>query len=256
MSYHLFLLKKILIFLFYPLVIGLFLQALGLVLLFCKKIRSGVVLTTAGFLVLMLFSYRPLMDPLVSSYESVFPVLSEVEKLKDVEWIVVLGGGVTPDERLTAANQLSWSSLSRLIEGIRILRLLPSARLLVSGGRVFSDISEAGLMKRAAMEIGADENRIVLEDKSRDTGDQAQKLKKVLGEKPFVLVTSAFHMKRAVYDFEKIGMHPVPAPADFQVKIKEYIDPGLFFPSPESLGRAQRNLKEILALILMRVTNR
>lgn len=249
-----FILKKIAIFLFYPLFAGLLLQAAGIFCLFRKKTKLGTGLVAAGFLLLILFSYGPVMDPLFSAYENSFPVLSEPEKLTDLQWIVVLGGGVTPDERLTPAGQLSLSSLARLTEGLRILRRLPSARLLVSGGRVFSSVSEASLMKKAALDLGAEEKRIWLEEASRDTEDQALNLKKTLGTKPFILITSAFHMKRSLYLFEKHGMRAIPAPADFQIKRKDDIDPFVFFPSPESLGRAQRFIKELLALFLMKLT--
>ena len=248
-----FILKKIIIFLFYPLVLGLFLQAAGVFCLFRKRIKTGTVLVVSGFMLLVLFSYDPVINPVFSSYESSFPVLSEPEKLKEIRWVVVLGGGVTPDTRLTPANQLSYSSLARLAEGLRILGKLPSARLLVSGGCVFSSVSEALVMKNTAVDMGVEESRIVLEDQSRDTFEQAERLKEILGTKPFILITSAFHMRRALSLFEKQGMQVIPAPADFQVKEKNGIDPFLFFPSPESLGRAQRFLKEILALFLMKL---
>lgn len=248
-----FILKKIMIFLFYPLVLGLLLQAAGIFYFFRKKFKTGTGLMVAGFILLLMFSYKPVMDPLFSTYESSYPVLFEPEKLKGIEWVVVLGGGVTPDERLTPAGQLSLSSLSRLTEGLRILRRLPSARLLVSGGRVFNRVSEAEIMKKAAMDMGAEEKQIVLEEESKDTKDQAEMLKKSLGTKPFILITSAFHMKRAMTLFEKQGMQAIAAPADFQIKRKDLIDPGTFFPSPESLSRAQRFLKEMLALFLMKV---
>lgn len=249
-----FILKKIMIFLFYPLVLGLLLQAAGVFCLFRKKFKTGTGLVAAGFFLLLLFSYDPVSSPVFSSYESFCPVLAEPEKLKEIQWVVVLGGGVSPDTRLTPANQLSYSSLSRLTEGLRILRRLPSARLLVSGGCVFSNISEASLMKKTAMDMGIEESRIVLEDQSRDTEDQSLLLKKFLDTKPFILITSAFHMRRALYLFKKQGMQPIPAPADFQVKAKNGIAPCDFFPSPESLGRVQRFLKEILALFLMKLT--
>lgn len=247
-----FILKKIMIFFFYPLVLGLFLQAAGIFCLFRKKIKTGTGLVAAGFILLVLCSYMPVIGPLFSAYESSYAVLSDPEKFKDVQWIVVLGGGVIPDERLTPANQLVFSSLSRLTEGLRILRKIPSARLLLSGGRVFSTVSEASIMKKAAMDSGVHENQIVLEEESRDTGDQAEMLKKSLGIKPFILITSAFHMKRAMYLFEKQGMHPIAAPADFQIRRKDFIDPVLFFPSPEALSWAQRLLKEILGLFLIK----
>ncbi len=248
-----FILKKIIIFLFYPLVLGLLLQAAGIFCLFRKRIKTGTGLVAAGFILLVLFSYDPLTKPVFSSYESSCPVLSQPEKLKDIRWVVVLGGGVSPDTRLTPANQLSYSSLSRLAEGLRILRRLPSARLLVSGGCVFSSVSEASLMKKTAMDMGIEESRIVLEDQSLDTEDQSLLLKKFLDTRPFILITSAFHMRRTLYLFEKQGMRAIPAPADFQVKTKNGMDPCVFFPSPESLSRSQRFLKEILALFLMKL---
>lgn len=92
--------------------------------------------------------------------------------------------------------------------------------VIMSGGSVFKERKpEAPIVKRFLIDLGVPENRIFLEDKSRDTIENAKYTKKVLekikSKKP-VLVTSAFHMRRSVMSFEKAGLQVVPFPANFK----------------------------------------
>ena len=126
-------------------------------------------------------------------------------------FVVVLGGGHISSNELPLLSQIGSSSLVRLIEGIRIQREIKGSKLLLSGGKVFDPVSNAQIMAGIAKAIGVNEKDIIIEADSRDTKDQARIIKSIIGDKMFVLVTSASHMPRSMALFKKMGMNPIPA---------------------------------------------
>lgn len=244
-----FLLRKTVAPFFFPLSLCLEFLFVGLFLLwFTRRQRAGKVLVCLGAGLLVLFSYPPLPDISLRSLEYRYPPLVDVVHCSDIRWVVVLGGGHRSDSALPVTSQLSESSLIRLVEGIRIQRLLPESRLLVSGGPVFDPVPEARVMAGAAEIMGIGGDKIVLEEFSRDTDDQARLIHEIVGDERFILVTSASHMPRSVALFQKSGMKPIPAPTDYWVKRSQEIGPGGFFPSIGSLRKMERVLYEYLGL--------
>ena len=135
-----------------------------------------------------------------------------------LKWVVVFGGGLTDDFRLSAQEKLSSHSLARLIEGIRLHRELPQSKLVLSGGAVFGSQSSARVMAEAAAALGVNPKVLVLETESRDTEEEASLIQRMVKKDRFILVTSAAHMPRSMTHFRKLGLEPIPAPADFQAK--------------------------------------
>jgi len=250
-----FLFKKIVAPLFSPLSLCLEFLFVGLFLLwFTRKQRIGKMLVCVGIVLLILFSYPPLPDLFLRSLEYRYPPLVDVTRCSDIQWVVVLGGGHRSDSELPVTSQLSASSLSRLAEGVRIHRFLPESKLLLSGGTVFDPIPEARVMAGVAEMMGIKGNKIVPEERSKDTGDQARFIYEIVGDERLILVTSASHMPRSMALFQKMGMKPMPAPTDYWVRKGQGIDPGVFFPSAASLRKAERALYEYLGLGWARLT--
>lgn len=75
----------------------------------------------------------------------------------------------------------------------------------MSGGGVFDPVSNAEIMARVAMEIGVPERDIILESKSKDTKDEARFIKPIVGNEPFVLVTTASHIPRSMALFKNLA---------------------------------------------------
>jgi uncharacterized SAM-binding protein YcdF (DUF218 family) len=134
-----------------------------------------------------------------------------------VETIVVLGGGVHQGER-TAYDRLKSGTTQRVFEAVRLWRQMPGARILLSGGSYEPGLAEAEVMAVLARDLGVPESALELETESWDTGEQAAMLAGRLGQEPFALVTSAFHMRRALALFKAQGLRPCPAPTDFGTK--------------------------------------
>lgn len=130
-------------------------------------------------------------------------------------YVVVLGGGNGHSAGMAATSQLSLSALGRIVEAVRLLRALPDAKLLVSGPSDGRHTAHAVVLARAAMSLGIAENRIVLIDQALDTEDEARLTRAQVGDAPVALVTSAWHMTRAMALFRSAGLSPLPCPADF-----------------------------------------
>ena len=117
-----------------------------------------------------------------------------------------------------------------------LLNLMSSGSLLVISGREGGDdsssdfMSETESMGRLAQQMGVAQDRLYLETSARTTRENAIKVRKVLqgkGITDFYLVTSAFHMPRAMRSFVDAGMKPTPCPVDYRVL--GYRDAGFAF---------------------------
>ncbi len=219
----LFWLKKILTLPFLPLSFTLICGALGLILcLFPRRARLGQCLLVLAILSLAAFSNKAVSLALLSPLENSFAPIPDFKtraelppELARCRAIVVLGGGHSDAPTLSRANQLVPASLSRLSEGIRLAQLLPDARLVTSGHNGFDKISHAQVVAEAAISLGFPASRIDSLHTPRDTEDEAYATKAKFGPGPIALVTSAWHLPRAVALFRGAGIEVVPVPADF-----------------------------------------
>lgn len=209
----------------------------------------GKIVVSLGVIVALGAAWAPLADRLLSPLETRHAPLVLSEVPPGVRQIVVLGGGHVSDARLPDTGRLSGSSLARLAEGIRLHRLLEDSRLVFTGAAVFDPEPHARVMARAAVDLGVDGDRIMVLERAKDTVEEVLALRETLGREPFVLVTSASHMPRAVLLFQTAGLHPMPAPADFLVKQGEGRHPGRYFPSAGALRRTERAVHEYLGLM-------
>jgi uncharacterized SAM-binding protein YcdF (DUF218 family) len=225
---------------------------LGTVLLFTRRWRrAGRRLVVAGVGGLILFSMGPFSSWLLLPLEGRYPPLHDSQALPEAEriqYVVVLGGGHIADPNLPATSQLNPTTLTRLVEGIRLYRQAAGRRLVVSGGRVFGPAANAELMAEIARGLGVPDEDLVVEAVARDTESEARELADMLGQEPFIMVTAASHMPRAVALFRKRGLHPIPAPAPFRYRRAQGWSPGALFPHHARLGNARRAVYEYLGL--------
>jgi uncharacterized SAM-binding protein YcdF (DUF218 family) len=208
------LLKKLISTCLLPFPIGLALVLGGLALLWLtQRQRLGRVAVAAGVVVLLLAGYGTvpglLIDPLERRYAALTP--AAVAALSPApEAIVVLGSGFHADPSLPPNDELDAIALARLVEGVRLARLLPRARLVLSGG-----LGQAEALAETAAFLGVARERLVLENGSVDTADEAVLLRPLVGAAPFLLVTSAAHMSRSMALCRKQALRPIGAPAGF-----------------------------------------
>ncbi|MEO7414227.1 MAG: ElyC/SanA/YdcF family protein [Opitutaceae bacterium] len=219
--------KKFISFWILPLPFTLTLLVAGLVLLlFTRRARLGRGLVVSASVLLLLFSNKVVSTWLVRPLEARYPSAPEFSagtplpaQLAVCRFIVVLGGGHSDAAGLSATQSLSPSALGRTVEGVRLMRALPQARLVVSGPGVHQNDSHALVLSRAAQSLGIDPARISLIDTARDTEDEAAAVRALSGDQPVALVTSAWHMPRAAALFRKAGVNVLPCSADFTARV-------------------------------------
>lgn len=237
-----FLVKKIVGRLFFPLSL-----VMGLLLLGVAMRKRGAKVVMAGVALLYLFSFSPFGHLVLRPLEGRHAPVSEVTLNRDVRHIVVLGGGSRGETTLTPEDRLSDASLKRLLEGVRLSRLLPRSQLILSGGDYRGIAPDATIMRQVAIDSGVAADRIVLEAASWDTADQAALLRDRLGKSPFYLVTSASHMTRAMGMFRRSGTQPIAAPTDYRAVWAPFQVMDLF-PQAGALAATESAFYEYLGL--------
>jgi len=250
----LFWLKKTLTIPFLPLYFTMLVGSVGLLLLWSGKfLRVGRALVTIALLSLLAASNKGFSAWLMRPLESRYAPLSDFDtatalpaELQRCQAIVVLGGGHADGTALSHVNQLSSAALSRLAEAIRLSRLLPQAQFIVSGNNDPRYPTHAKILEETSITLGVEPGRIVRMDEPRDTEDEANGIARRLGNAPFVLVTSAWHMPRAVALCEKAGLHPYPAPADFVLKVNPAEEFSWLSFDLEALERSTKAVHEYL----------
>ncbi len=258
-----FLLKKFLSPLLAPVSFCWEILLLGLILLgLTRKQKAGKFLITLGTALITLLGNVPISDRILRPLESRYPPLGVTagenpeRALPSVELIVVLGGGESSDPTLPVTSQPYPEAVVRLTEAIRLYRQLPGSKLVLSGGRWLDRTTEAEIMARFVRALGVSERDTILETKSRDTEEEAQILQPIVGQKPFILVTSAAHMPRSVALFKKLGMNPIPAPTNFLSRPSGTLGPDDFFPRADGFYRSESALHECLGLVWEKLRGR
>ena len=254
-----FLFKKIFSRFFFPLPSALFISFFGLSLLFfTKRERLGKILLSIGLVVIMLFGYSGISNIIIAPLEYQYkPYITRSDNdprlqtdSSPIRFIVILGGGHTSDPKLPVTSQIEQSTLVRLIEGIRIYRKNPGSKIILSGGMVFDPVSNAEIMASLARDLGVSEDDMIIESESKDTKDEAKIIQSMIGENPFVLVTSAVHMPRSVALFKKQQMNPIPAPVGHLAKKRQgKIHPGAFFPDAKNIKKIESAIHEYLGIV-------
>jgi len=251
-------LKKFVSFWLMPLPFCLTLLLVGVLVLLCtRRARLGRGLLLAGLGLLILFSNKFVSTALVRPLETRYPAIPELTvgaplppTLAACRHVVVLGGGNGHAPGRSALGQMSPSALSRITEAVRLLRVLPDARLVVSGPADYEDKpSHAESLARAAVSLGVERSRIVLIADVRDTEDESLAIKEIVGSAPFALITPAWHPPRTMALFRHIGRAPLPCPADFSARGGDTVQFSDYLWDVSSLERSTWAVRERIGYV-------
>ena len=204
-----FIFKKIVSAFLLPIPIGLFLLLISFLYLIFNSYKKAKIFLALTFLWFFLFSFQPFANALLSPLENTYKDLLKTPK---VEYILVLGSEHRSDDDLSITSQVKGIAINRLVEGIRHYKNLENVKLIVSGYGGFDKNSHAFMQERLAISLGVNPSDIIRLDSPKDTKEEAVETKKILADKPFILVTSAFHMKRSALLFQKEGLNIIPSP--------------------------------------------
>jgi uncharacterized SAM-binding protein YcdF (DUF218 family) len=244
----LFILKKIIGGWLLPLPFLLLMMGAALCLLwFTRWQRSAKALLSVSWLVLLLISLQPVADKMLKPIEDTYPTWRGDTK---VDYIVVLGGGYTWNPEWAPSSNLISNSLPRLAEGVRLWQANPGAKMIFTGAHAITNpVSTAEAGARVAESLGVPRSQIITLDEPKDTEEEAAAVAKAIGQQPFLLVTSASHLPRAMIFFQNAGLHPLPAPAN-QLAIESPLNPWeRIIPSPVWLMHSDRAGYETLGRI-------
>jgi uncharacterized SAM-binding protein YcdF (DUF218 family) len=211
MSFGLFV-KKFISFFFEPIGIVITLFIIGMYYIYTKKHYRAEQFLLTSVLLLALFSYPPFSNFLVTQLENQYPKYDYSQK---VEYIHVLGSGHTTDQSQPISSQISNNGVKRILEGVIIHSKTPQTKIIFTGYAGRTDTPNAIMNAKLSYALGMDHNSTLINPNPEDTRQEAEFTKTIVGDKPFVLVTSASHMPRAMMLFQSYGMHPIAAPTAF-----------------------------------------
>jgi uncharacterized SAM-binding protein YcdF (DUF218 family) len=274
-------LKKLLEGVLMPFPLSLLIIAVGTILLWLNRAgRSAKYTITVGIGMLMIVSNPWVAYHLVHNLEARYPPVpaelvtnpglmtqhtfaarnpNNVEQLQILSskapLVVVLGGGGNDDPELPESKRMSSISAVRLVTAVQIIRCMMSAasaahsveqpRMILSGAAG----TEAIPMEKLAESLGIPADDIVLETRSDDTRTQAEDIFAMVGNQPFILVTSAIHMPRAVALFRHLGMRPVPLPANYLATMTPVLPVMNVLPNVDALYQVTAALHERLGMV-------
>jgi uncharacterized SAM-binding protein YcdF (DUF218 family) len=216
-------------------------------------------LTWGGLAALLIGGLSPLGDVLVQPLEARFE-RPDLERAP-VAGIIVLGGGT--DGRAGEPRELAGlnEAAERYTEAVALARRLPAARLVFTGGSgalVTSEPPEAETALRLFEALGVARERITLESQSRDTHENARFTARLLAPRPgerWLLVTSAWHMPRAIGCFRKAGFAVEAWPVDYRAPRR--LNTTQWNSSiPEGLRRIDFAVREYVGLVMYYLAGR
>ncbi len=249
-----FIVSKVFLYLLLPPASLILLMLAGFILLRRHR-NTGRTLVAAGIVLLYGLSLNPVADRLIRPLEAHYRPLPEGPVKADA--IVVLGGGARDLSWVPTGPEPSEGSLERLVAAVQLARKhhLPLVITGGSGEPMPGAVREADAMADAAIRLGFPARDIVIEDRSRNTWENAEAVQKLLPGRTLVLVTSAFHMRRAARMFKKQGFSVLPSPAGYRSQTRQgsYTD---YLPQAAALATSSTAVAEYLSLSWYRMTGK
>ncbi|PJB63478.1 MAG: hypothetical protein CO095_16440 [Armatimonadetes bacterium CG_4_9_14_3_um_filter_58_7] len=245
-----YLLSKVLAFIVYPLSFATLIFAIACLLHNRRRRVSQILIGTAACW-LYLCSIEPFANILLSPLES--PFRGSRDNLPRPDAIMVLGGMSDAINSSSRWIELTESS-DRLIMALQLARRHPRAILILSGGSgdLFEQSKrESVFLRDLAMDLGIEDERILVDSRSRNTRENAIETAKLLAGRDLsdvVLITSAFHMRRALGCFRRLGLRPSACAVDFRGHHSNY-DPFSLIPDATSLQGSTSALREYVGLL-------
>lgn len=223
--------------------------------------RIGLSLGAFGVVLLLVGGFSPLANILLLPLETRFPAQKAKSLEYPVDGIIILGGfedfGAGTDQPGLPINEAG----ERLTEGVRLARLNGTAKIVFTGAVIWGLDASTSLADQVGdffEDMGISRDRIVLEDKARDTFENAVMTKSLVSPEPgerWLLVTSGFHMPRSVGVFRKAGFDVIPYPVDLRLRGAEDVWSG-FGRLSSGLLRLDVVVREYVGLLAYWLTGR
>lgn len=229
--------------------------ALGFASRLAGRRRIAAWLMSLSVVIFAAIMVLPVSSYLMVRLETRFPAPALPEH---VDGVISLGGALNSRTSDRWQRPQINDHAERLTEAVALSRRYPEATLLISGGHYDPDdrLPEAGIARDLLVELGHPLDRTLLEEKSRTTWENGVLGREVANPKPgqrWVLVTSAFHMPRAVGVFRKLGWQVIPYPVDY---VTDGTTSGSFVSVGYRLAQFDFVVREWMALVAYHLKGR
>jgi len=235
-------------FLIMPFNICLTFILLGLVF---KRKRWGKILLPAGIILLLFFSNGYIANLVMHNWE---PQPKELSSLPSYELGIVLTG-VTNINMLPKDRTYFTRGADRATHTVQLYKMGKIKKILITGGLGYDPVhplSEAESLRDFMIWAGVTETDIITETKAVNTRENALFSEEIISSKKIglkssdklILITSAFHMKRAKACFLKVGLNPDTFPVDFYGKVPRLNFKSIVQPDVGSLVAWHKLTKE------------
>ena len=163
-----------------------------------KKQRLATLLFAGLGALVWLCSILPVPSALIHGLE----VDYQIPKTVNGDVIILLGGGIYGNvSDMTGTGAPADLMITRIVTAVRLYNEL-DLPIIITGGKVYAHLpDEASIVKRFLIDLGVSDNHIIVEDRARDTFENARFTKRVCSQYNFsqpILLTSAYHLKRAL----------------------------------------------------------
>jgi len=254
-----FILSKVLGFFALPSNLLITIGLVGIALLLTRSRRLASWLVVTSLVLLVLFGLSPLGNALMLPLEERFPPWDASHGAPD--GVIVLGGVIAVDVSAARGAVALNESAERVTVAAELARRYPKLRIIFSGGTnalLFDKGAEAGFAVRQLEDLGVARERIVAEEQSRNTVENAVFSRLIANPQPgqrWLLLTSAFHMPRAIAVFRAAGFPVEAYPVDWRTTgPMDLVRP---YPSvSEGLRRTDVAVREWIGLLLYRLTGK
>ncbi len=254
-----FILSKILGFFALPSNVLIVIGLVGLALLCTRFTRFASWLVVTSVVLIAVAGLSPLGNTLILPLEQRFPAWDASRGAPD--GIVVLGGAITPDISAARGAVALNKAAERVTATVELARRYPNARIIFSGGNaalLADEPAEAAIAVREFEALGVAHDRITAEEQSRNTIENAVFSRLLADPKPgqrWLLVTSAFHMPRAIAAFRAAGFPVEAYPVDWRTRGPiDALRP--FTRLSDGLNQTDTAVREWVGLFVYRLTGK
>jgi uncharacterized SAM-binding protein YcdF (DUF218 family) len=255
----LFILSKTFGFFAFPSNLFIAIGLVGLVLLCTRFTRLASWLVVTSLVLIAVAGLSPLGNALILPLEQRFPPWDAARGQPD--GIVVLGGSIAEDVSSARGGVALNEGAERITVAAELARRYPNVRIVFSGGSnamLFAGDVEAVFAVRQLEALGVAHDRITAEEQSRDTIENAVFSRLIAQPKPgerWLLVTSAYHMPRAMAAFRAAGFAVEPCPVDWRTRGPiDLVRP--FASLSEGLRRTDTAVHEWVGLLVYRLAGK
>jgi len=214
-------LSKALWSIFQPVQVLVYLLLLVLILSFFNKNKFSKIVNSITIILFILIIFLPNGTYLLQKLENTYAIPKSFPD--KIDGILILGGGINTLLTYQHSQIILNEKIERITESVKLIKQFPDAKVVYSEGVLITskiDITNIDVVKMFYKQMGVDNKKIIFENKSRNTYENFIFSKKFINNNSnkWILLTSAYHMKRAMSVAEKLELNFIPYPVDYRLQ--------------------------------------